>query len=42
MPSPNEEKEGAFAQGIEKIYQQLMTVFDEIGCEGNGRGRKGI
>lgn len=28
-----EEKEGAFAQGIEKIYQQLMTVFDEIGVK---------
>ena len=27
------EKEGAFAQGIEKIYQQLMTVFDEIGVK---------
>ena len=29
----DEEKEGAFAQGIEKIYQQLMTVFDEIGVK---------
>ena len=28
-----EEKEGAFAQGIEKIYQQLMTVFEEIGVK---------
>lgn len=28
-----EEKEGAFAQGIGKIYQQLMTVFDEIGVK---------
>lgn len=28
-----EEKEGAFAQGIEKIYQQLMTVFDDIGVK---------
>ena len=28
-----EEKEGAFAQGIEKVYQQLMTVFDEIGVK---------
>ena len=28
-----EEKEGAFAQGIEKIHQQLMTVFDEIGVK---------
>ena len=28
-----EEKEGAFAQGIEKIYQQLITVFDEIGVK---------
>lgn len=26
-----EEKEGAFAQGIEKIYKQLMTVLEEIG-----------
>jgi molecular chaperone GrpE len=26
-----EEKEGAFAQGIEKIYQQLMTALTEIG-----------
>lgn len=26
-----EEKEGAFAQGILKIYQQLMTIFGEIG-----------
>ncbi|MCD8020970.1 MAG: nucleotide exchange factor GrpE [Clostridiales bacterium] len=29
----DEEKEGAFAQGVEKIYQQLMTVFDEIGVK---------
>ena len=29
----DEEKEGAFAQGIEKIYQQLRTVFDEIGVK---------
>ena len=28
-----EEKEGAFAQGIIKIYQQLITVFDEIGVK---------
>ena len=28
-----EEKEGAFAQCIEKIYQQLMSVFDEIGVK---------
>lgn len=28
-----EEKETPFAQGIEKIYQQLMTVFDEIGVK---------
>jgi molecular chaperone GrpE len=26
-----EEKEGAFAQGVEKIYQQLMSAFTEIG-----------
>lgn len=26
-----EEKQGAFAQGIEKIYQQMMTVFGELG-----------
>ncbi|MCI5944006.1 MAG: nucleotide exchange factor GrpE [Eubacterium sp.] len=29
----DEEKEGAFAQGIIKIYQQLITVFDEIGVK---------
>ena len=29
----DEEKEDAFAQGIEKIYQQLMTVFEEIGVK---------
>lgn len=28
-----EEKEDAFAQGIIKIYQQLITVFDEIGVK---------
>lgn len=28
-----EEKENPFAQGIEKIYQQLMTVFDELGVK---------
>lgn len=28
-----EEKEDAFAQGIEKIYQQLMTVFGELGVK---------
>lgn len=28
-----EEKQDPFAQGIEKIYQQLMTVFDEIGVK---------
>ena len=28
-----EEKATPFAQGIEKIYQQLMTVFDEIGVK---------
>lgn len=27
------EKEDAFAQGIEKIYQQLMAVFEEIGVK---------
>lgn len=26
-----EEKEGAFAQGIVKIYEQLMTTFTELG-----------
>lgn len=26
-----EEKQGAFAQGIEKIYQQMMTAFGELG-----------
>lgn len=29
----DEEKEDAFAQGIEKIYQQLMAVFEEIGVK---------
>lgn len=28
-----EEKENPFAQGIEKIYQQMMTVFDELGVK---------
>ncbi|MDO5146414.1 MAG: nucleotide exchange factor GrpE [Eubacteriales bacterium] len=28
-----EEKEDAFAQGIEKIYQQLMSVFEELGVK---------
>lgn len=28
-----EEKGGAFAQGIEKIYKQLMTVLDEAGVK---------
>ena len=28
-----EEKENPFAQGIEKIYQQLMTVFNELGVK---------
>lgn len=29
----DEEKEDAFTQGIEKIYQQLMAVFEEIGVK---------
>lgn len=29
----DEEKEGAFAQGIIKIYQQLITSLDEIGVK---------
>ena len=28
-----EEKEEPFAQGVEKIYQQLMTVFGELGVK---------
>lgn len=28
-----EEKEGAFAQGIEKIYKQLLTVLSEAGLK---------
>lgn len=28
-----EEKEGAFAKGIEMIYKQLMTTLDEIGVK---------
>lgn len=28
-----EEKEGAFAQGIEKIYKQLLTTLDEAGVK---------
>lgn len=29
----DKEKEGAFAQGIEMIYRQLMTALDEIGVK---------
>lgn len=28
-----EEKQEPFAQGIEKIYQQMMTVFDDLGVK---------
>ena len=28
-----EEKEGAFAQGFIKIYQQMITVLEEIGVK---------
>ena len=28
-----EEKEGAFAQGVIKIYQQLMTAMEELGVK---------
>ncbi|MBR5047955.1 MAG: nucleotide exchange factor GrpE [Eubacterium sp.] len=28
-----EEKEGAFAQGVIKIYQQMMTIFEELGVK---------
>lgn len=36
-----EEKEGAFAQGILKIYQQMMTVFTELGVEPmNAKGKE--
>lgn len=30
---PEEEKEGAFVQGIEKIYKQLITVLEEAGVK---------
>ena len=30
---PEEEKEGAFAQGFIKIYQQMITVLEEIGVK---------
>lgn len=36
-----EEKEEAFAQGIIKIYQQMMTVFTELGVEPmNAKGKE--
>ena len=30
---PEEEREGAFAQGIEKIYKQLMTALEDAGVK---------
>ncbi len=30
---PEEEKEAPFVQGIELVYKQLMTAFDEIGVK---------
>lgn len=30
---PEEEKTNPFAEGLEKIYKQLMTTFDEIGVK---------
>lgn len=36
-----EEKEEAFAQGVIKIYQQMMTVFTELGVEPmNAKGKE--
>ena len=36
-----DEKEGAFAQGVIKIYQQLMTVMEELGVTAmDARGKE--
>ncbi len=30
---PDEEKDGAFADGMEKVYRQMMSTLEEIGVE---------